>query len=301
MPTNLRDFSLLFLLLTVLVWPAPKLALAQDTPVEIIEIGRVLQVEGDVERKGVGDLAPTRLIPGDAVFLYDTLETHVRSLAKIEFLDESQLSIQEASKIQLTRFVYSPTESKLAGLFNLVRGEMFAVMGSMLARNAENSFEIETKNAVAGVRGTEFSVKTNDFTTEIYSINHSTYIETRGGDFATLEPKTFLAISPEGKLGSPTSFDGEKIRKRFLSRTTPWRRPNHFERLAPRRIYLASGRPLPSPWIRTWQPGKFPNEMPRWKLTPEERRQRFQNRQEKRGQRFEQRHEKREHRRGRRR
>jgi len=258
--------------LLVLILPIFTPLYAQDsvTVYELKEIGRVIQLEGTVSRKPVDSETEQTLTLGLPVWHYDTIITAANSKARIEFLDQSQLSLNENTSLKLTRYLYEPEKGQLVSLFDLVAGEVRAVIGEFLRKNSENSFEIETSFSVAGVRGSEFVVRTGPSGTTVEGIASTIYLENRAGKVLQLSPGKVLFVHPTQGFRTVKVFSIEKTRRRFRMKGPRWRPPAGFRRKASRRWRAAKGRHPPKPWIRKWHPHKRPPK-PRWALPPGKR------------------------------
>lgn len=91
---------------------------------------------------------------GTQVFLGDRLETGDDSGLKILFNDDSLISLGANATLEITEFVYTPTERK--SLSNLVKGKLKGIIQKI--PGAETDIEFATPNAVAGIKGTELYI-----------------------------------------------------------------------------------------------------------------------------------------------
>ncbi len=118
------------------------------------QIGATTVVKNDVSRlKGT---QRNLLAQGDTVFRDEAVQTGADSLAKIVFLDQTNLSIGPNARIALNQYVYS--EERPAGkvALNLLKGTYRFVTGDL----DKKAYEIKTPVATIGVRGTVFDVWT---------------------------------------------------------------------------------------------------------------------------------------------
>jgi hypothetical protein len=118
------------------------------------QIGATTVVKNDVSRlKGA---QKNSLAAGDTVFRDEAVQTGADSLAKIVFLDQTNLSIGPNARIALNQYVYS--EERPAGkvALNLLKGTYRFVTGDL----DKKAYEIKTPVATIGVRGTVFDVWT---------------------------------------------------------------------------------------------------------------------------------------------
>ena len=130
---------------------APAAAVAADAP------AKVAFVEGSAERERAGEKVALQL--GAALAEQDTISTADDSRLEIKFADESLLRVGPGAKLQLSaaHFGKRPEERKMTA--RLLFGKLWAKVTSVL--KGDNNFQVETENAVAGVRGTTFRVDAN--------------------------------------------------------------------------------------------------------------------------------------------
>ncbi|WP_186442400.1 FecR family protein [Methylorubrum populi] len=130
------------------------LALGLPAGTSAQQIGATTVVKNDVSRlKGT---QRNLLAQGDTVFRDEAVQTGADSLAKIVFLDQTNLSIGPNARIALNQYVYS--EERPAGkvALNLLKGTYRFVTGDL----DKKAYEIKTPVATIGVRGTVFDVWT---------------------------------------------------------------------------------------------------------------------------------------------
>lgn len=99
---------------------------------------------------------PQPLSLGDAVGQGDLLETQADARLELKFADDSVLRLGPAARVLLTEahFGAGPARRRLSA--RLFFGNIWARVTSLI--QGEQKFQVETENAVAGVRGTTFRV-----------------------------------------------------------------------------------------------------------------------------------------------
>jgi hypothetical protein len=117
-------------------------------------VGRV-----DILREGKFPAIPASL-SGD-VFLKDIIRTKSNSKAEITFNDNTVLRIAQRSRIDIGEYFTGDDAGK--GVIKLQRGLIRSVVDKNVSKRISlapeaNRFEVQTPNAVAGVRGTDFFV-----------------------------------------------------------------------------------------------------------------------------------------------
>lgn len=139
-PRRVRLFCrprVLFAFLAPLFLSGPSLAQQQT-------VGLATDVRGLV----TGDLRT--LLVGSDVYFNETIRTDDTSRVRLQFLDETQLYIAQASEVVLDRFVFDPGQTTGDFAVSLVRGTFRFVTG--LQDNS--AYQVETPVATIGVRGT---------------------------------------------------------------------------------------------------------------------------------------------------
>ena len=122
------------------------------------EVGTVVAVEG-VAEIGSGGVWTTATA-GSPVHRGDQLRTGAPGRMRVVFQDDSVLAVSESSYVTVNEQVFNPTTGKAKSFMELLQGKVNAVVSDYYHR-AGNSYEIKTVTAVAGVRGTEFSMAYN--------------------------------------------------------------------------------------------------------------------------------------------
>jgi hypothetical protein len=136
------------LLAALLAWPAARLV-AAAAPAEVTAL------EGTAARtRGSGQRAA--LAEGAQVGEGDLIETGEASRLELRFTDHSVLRLGPTARLQLTAAHFSggPSRRKLSA--RLFFGNLWAQVTSVIS--GDQKFQVETENAVAGVRGTTFRV-----------------------------------------------------------------------------------------------------------------------------------------------
>jgi hypothetical protein len=123
-------------------------------------IGKFTHVEGKVDILREGAFPAITVKMQDQVYPRDIVRTKSGSKAEIIFKDNTVLQIAQRSRIDISEY-YTGDTSK--SVIKLSRGQVKAVVDKNVTKRISlapdaNRFEIQTPNAVAGVRGTEFHV-----------------------------------------------------------------------------------------------------------------------------------------------
>jgi hypothetical protein len=100
--------------------------------------------------------------PGSKVCSGDTVISGAASRVRLKMDDGNELNISPDSKIVLENYQFEPAQNKKKVLLNVLQGKVRAatkqenMYNDKASDGAANSFQVKTKTAVAGVRGTDF-------------------------------------------------------------------------------------------------------------------------------------------------
>ncbi len=144
------------------------------------------------------------LILRDDVFQNEVLETGVGSASRIEFLDNTQVSVGPNSRLVLDRFVYDPSPDKGAFVMQLTEGVFRFVSGDM----PSSVYSIQTPTVTIGVRGTVLVVVTNSLgeIVVILESDDGVTVDSVGGDSVVLDSAGLATVaSADGGLSDPAA------------------------------------------------------------------------------------------------
>jgi hypothetical protein len=165
-----------------------------------------VSVVGEVE---LDDGSATRALARfDEVPLGATVITHADSLATLRLPEGSQLRLAPETRLTIGTLTVSQPVARRSVRLRLVVGRIWAGVMNLFGKEA--SFDVETENAVAGVRGTAFWVSTGE-----------------GGDEYVLDHGSLQVSSKEARVA--LDGPGAVVRMRTDGFDTP-------ERLPPRQL-----------------------------------------------------------------
>jgi len=128
--------------------------------------GTVTYTKGTTERaSSAGDF--TAVAVGAPLSEGDRLRTGAASRLEVKLKDGSVLRLADRSELKLQSAQFGPREKKRFDA-KLFAGRLWAAVTKLVG--SDSSFEVETTNAVAGVRGTRFAaaVEGGDTTVRVY-------------------------------------------------------------------------------------------------------------------------------------
>ncbi len=151
---------------------------------------------------------------GDSVSGNETVKTGSASAALLRFLDNSNLTIGEASTVVLDKFVFNPDSTAKDGIVKLTKGAMRFVSGGPEPKN----FAISTPVATLGVRGTDFVVICDGIrcvvlmSTGIVKVcpHRLLPVDCRGA-YSLDQDKNFTLVGPNGENSGPGRIDGSVV------------------------------------------------------------------------------------------
>jgi hypothetical protein len=181
------------------------------------EVGTVATLEGTAD-VGRGDTWTAAAL-GTAISLGDQVRTGNPGRLSIVFQDDSVLTVAHDSQLVIDQQVYDPSVGVARSLIGLLRGKLDAVVGEYY-HNPGSAYEVKTVTAVAGVRGTEFSVSYDPITglTEVMGVSglvqvHSLLDPTGPGVLVRASEVTTVA---PGQLPEPPRRIEETIFRQHL-------------------------------------------------------------------------------------
>jgi hypothetical protein len=120
-------------------------------------IAKVIKAHGKVSKLIQGEKEATKVNIGDTLYRYTSLVTQASSFVKVQFNDQSTLSLGPNGMLVLNEFkLGSP------GFVTLLKGNLRTkVKKNKNLEKAKNKFYVRTRSAAMGVRGTEFQAMYN--------------------------------------------------------------------------------------------------------------------------------------------
>jgi hypothetical protein len=179
------------LLLVILMLGSSALLLAQEPFVFPLEgeRARVTYVRGEVRRQTSEDGPWTALPLGAFVKAGERIMTMKGGRLELQLPDKSIIRFDQESDVRLAKAEYNPAQSKRDVRFSLLLGKTWANIQNVFG--SSKGVEVETENAIVGVRGTVFRINV--------SLDRSAMIKVYRGSVAVSKPQR---ISAPGEPGS---------------------------------------------------------------------------------------------------
>jgi hypothetical protein len=124
-------------------------------------IGSAATTQNQVTRELSGAAAP--LSVGDSVYRNEVVRTGTDSLAKLIFLDSTNLAVGPTSRVVLDRFVYEGDQSTGKVAVGLAKGLFRFTTGNL----DKKAYTISTPTAAIGVRGTVLDIDVQNVNTRV--------------------------------------------------------------------------------------------------------------------------------------
>ena len=111
------------------------------------KIGNAANTKNHVE--GVVEGNTQTLSNGSELFTNETVRTGAASVADLQFIDESKMSVGPISEVRLDKFVYDPSGTSGSVVINATKGAFRFVTGSQ----DKKAYQIKTPYGTLGIRG----------------------------------------------------------------------------------------------------------------------------------------------------
>ncbi len=158
--------------------------------------GEVAIAKGDLKVENVKTKKSVAAVKGTKVCQGDAIVAGPMARAKIVMEDGNELNISPDSRIVLEQYEYKPADNKKKVMLNVLYGKVRAatkeenMYGDKAADGQANAFQVKTKSAVAGVRGTDFLTSFDRMSnkSEVVTFRGKVDVGTPGANGAILNP-----------------------------------------------------------------------------------------------------------------
>jgi hypothetical protein len=166
------------------------------------ERARVTYVQGEVRRQTSAEGPWTALPLGAFVKAGERIMTMKGGRLELQLPDKSIIRFDEESDVRLAKAEYNPAQSKRDVRFSLLLGKTWANIQDVFG--SSKGVEVETDNAIVGVRGTVFRMNV--------SLDKSAMIKVYHGSVAVRKPQRIPAPGEPGseiqRVPGPTRVPG---------------------------------------------------------------------------------------------
>lgn len=130
------------------------------------EVGRVTQVEGQVDIYQPPKTTPVPAKAQAGVQVNDRIKTEALSRCQLEFLDASTLTISPRSDIIIESYMFDAKKGEQGAIAKLTQGLVHLIVP--VATLEKKEFLVKTSSAVMGIRGTELYILIGPEFTDVY-------------------------------------------------------------------------------------------------------------------------------------
>ncbi|MBF0560191.1 MAG: FecR domain-containing protein [Nitrospirae bacterium] len=117
--------------------------------------GKLTKVSGRVDVLRAGATAAVPAVLNEDVSIGDIVRTKSDGTAEITFIDNSVMSVGPKSRLGIDEYLYKSEENKRVASLKLHRGKAAFTVPKPVYAAEGSKFEMQTRTAVAGVRGTD--------------------------------------------------------------------------------------------------------------------------------------------------
>jgi hypothetical protein len=127
---------------------------AADSKAEGI-IGTIMEVEGKASVIPAGQKAAKPLALKDSIHMNDVIETGAKSKVFVLFIDNTQITLSENTKLTVNQYVFDPDNAAAnKASYNVLNGT-FQYLSGLIAKKKDPDVNIETPYGTIGIRGTK--------------------------------------------------------------------------------------------------------------------------------------------------
>jgi hypothetical protein len=192
-------------------WPAGLLVLmilgllGWTTPVLGDDVGQFNQVVNQVDHLKQGQAPPLPAKVQSGVANQDQVHTREKSMAVVQFVDESTMTISPKSRVTIEDYMYDAGKAQSQGTVKVLQGVVESVIPTT-DRLQKKDLKILTTTAIAGIRGTRLVTVANPEgpgqpeSTIFYVIPHSKQVKPETGKKPSVRIRTY---APEMMPAAP--------------------------------------------------------------------------------------------------
>ncbi len=149
--------------------------------------------EARIDREGSG----IAVKPGEFVFVKDVLVTGAKSNIDLQLSEDRVVKISEKSRVEISEML-ATIDGATNDSLNLVAGGIYSKVGKL---SKGSSFSVRTPTAVAGVRGTEFYVESDEQGQSSISVTGGKVeVESVTGEKSVVEEGQKAEVKKDGKV-----------------------------------------------------------------------------------------------------
>ncbi|MCP4971408.1 MAG: hypothetical protein GY932_12555 [Arcobacter sp.] len=134
------------------------------------------------------------------IFKNDTIITKNHTKIQILFKDETIVSIGKNSSFKVADYLFDDKNNKYKAEFNMLQGAFRTITGK-IGKYAPNKFNLKTKSASIGIRGTQIIMNLTPTLEEIFCTEGKIFIQKFDSDISSIvNAGEFVSIKPDEYL-----------------------------------------------------------------------------------------------------
>jgi hypothetical protein len=181
-------------------------------------VGSVAALAGRAQVTRAGEDQARPLAPGAKVFEGDRIQTAADAKLRLSMADGSVLTLGASTDLSLSRFHYAPEQAARNVLLEVPRGILRALVDLLVA---DSTFQMQTRTAVASVRGTDWIAEAQPDATAIVGLQGRVgvrNIQTQIAGEVVLFPGDGTTVRAGQPPTAPTQW-GAARKNSFIERT----------------------------------------------------------------------------------
>ena len=124
----------------------------------------------------------------------DTVITGVGGFVRMEMSDGGEIVLRPDSQLKIETYKFTPAKpAEDSFVFNMLKGGLRTVTGSIGKRGNKDAYELKTATATIGIRGTQFDLRVCQ--SNCGALAYGTYLAVRFGAVQASNPQGSLAVA----------------------------------------------------------------------------------------------------------
>lgn len=144
------------------------------------------------------------------MFAGDVVETAASSRVTLRFEDDSTLTAGPDSRVAVSEYVVAPAGGRASALFTLLTG----IVRAAVEQAGFGVFAVQTEDAVASARSTEWTVEILPASTAVLGIEGAVQVTgRRTGGSVTINPGQGTDVAPGAAPTAPVAWGAPRVER----------------------------------------------------------------------------------------
>ena len=180
-------------------------------------IGTIMEVEGKATVTPAGTTTPRPLALKDSIHMNDVILTAPKSRVLVLFIDNTQITMSENTKLTVDTYVFDPDNNKNnKASYNVLQGT-FQYLSGLIATKKDPDVSIETAYGTIGIRGTKLWAGTLKDSYGVHVEEGAVQVRNDGGQ--VLVNKGQGTTLKSRKTAPPPAFPFSNEQMQFITQT----------------------------------------------------------------------------------